>query len=64
MILGPHNILKDMHKHKIPKYKPLKQNSIILLLKKLKRRKKSKENKTFMYKYRTIIIEKYVSKVF
>ena len=46
MILGPKNILKDMRKHKIPKYKPLKQNSF----KKLKRRKKIKKIKTFMYK--------------
>jgi len=41
MILGPKNILKDMRKHKIPKYKPLKQNSI----EKAKKKKKNKENK-------------------
>jgi len=41
MILAPHNILKDMRKHKIPKYKPLKQNSI----EKAKKKKKNKENK-------------------
>ena len=41
MILGPHNILKDMCKHKPMKYKPLKQNSI----EKAKKKKKSKENK-------------------
>ena len=41
MILAPHNILKDMRKHKIPKYKPLKQNSI----EKAKKKKKNKEDK-------------------
>ena len=42
MFLAPNNILKDMRKHKIPKYKPLKQNSIE---KAKKKRKKNKENK-------------------
>ena len=41
MILGPHNILKDMRKNKPMKYKPLKQNSI----EKAKKKKKNKENK-------------------
>ena len=41
MILGSKNVLKDMRKYKIPKYKPLKQNSI----EKAKKKKKNKENK-------------------
>ena len=41
MILGPHNIVKDMRKHKPMRYKPKKQNSI----EKAKRKKKIKQNK-------------------
>ena len=46
MILGPHNILKDMRKHKPMKYKPFKKNSI----EKAKKKKNIKKIKTFMYK--------------
>ena len=46
MILAPNNILKDMRKHKIPKYKPLKQNSI----EKAKRKNKIKQNKNLINK--------------
>ena len=44
MILAPNNILKDMHKHKPMKYKPIQQNSI-----EKAKRKKDVKKKPFTY---------------
>ena len=52
MILGPTNIPKDMRKYKIPKCKPLKQNSF----EKVKRRKKNKGKKNLFVQIRKFFI--------